>query len=98
MRERETKSAAWSPDCQARGARRSRIRSRWANFDKTWVSEAEYVDYQKLTRLFRDVASWGDNGEVALTSPGAAPVAAGSVLLPAARASRVQPVEALRSE
>ena len=49
------------------------IWSRWANFDKTWVSEAEYVDYQKLTRLFRDVASWGDNGEVALTSPGAAP-------------------------
>ena len=49
------------------------IWSRWANFDKTWVSEAEYVDYQKLTRLFRDVASWGENGEVALTSPGAAP-------------------------
>jgi putative ABC transport system permease protein len=47
--------------------------SRWANFDKTWVSEAEYVDYQKLTRLFRDVASWSENGEVALTSPGAAP-------------------------
>jgi putative ABC transport system permease protein len=41
--------------------------SRWANFDKTWVSEAEYVDYQKLTRLFRDVASWSENGEVALT-------------------------------
>ena len=43
------------------------IWSRWANFDKTWVSEAEYVDYQGMTRLFRDVASWDDNGEVALT-------------------------------
>ena len=43
------------------------IWSRWANFDKTWVSEAEYIDYQGMTRLFRDVASWGENGEVALT-------------------------------
>ncbi len=41
--------------------------SRWANFDKTWVSEAEYIDYQGMTRFFRDVASWADNGEVALT-------------------------------
>ena len=43
------------------------IWSRWANFDKTWVSEAEYIDYQGMNRLFRDVASWGENGEVALT-------------------------------
>ncbi|HEY9384422.1 MAG TPA: ABC transporter permease [Gemmatimonadales bacterium] len=43
------------------------IWSRWANFDKTWVSEAEYLDYQRMTRQFRDVASWSENGEVALT-------------------------------
>jgi predicted permease len=43
------------------------IWSRWSNFDKTWVSEAEYLDYQGMNRLFEDVASWGDNGEVAIT-------------------------------
>lgn len=43
------------------------IWSRWSNFDKTWVSEAEYLDYRRMDRLFVDVASWGDNGEVALT-------------------------------
>ncbi len=43
------------------------IWSRWSNFDKTWLSEAEYLDYQRMTRLFEDVASWGENGEVALT-------------------------------
>ena len=45
------------------------IWSRWSNFDKTWVSEAEYLDYRGLNRLFEDVASWGDNGEVAITGP-----------------------------
>ncbi len=43
--------------------------SRWSNFDKTWLSEAEYLDYQNQRRLFQDVAAWGDNGEVALTGP-----------------------------
>ena len=43
------------------------IWSRWANFDKTWLSEAEYLDYQKMDRVFQNVAAWGDNGEVALT-------------------------------
>ncbi|HEU5218949.1 MAG TPA: ABC transporter permease [Gemmatimonadales bacterium] len=45
------------------------IWSRWSNFDKTWVSEAEYVDYQGMKRVFEDVASWGENGEVAITGP-----------------------------
>ncbi len=45
------------------------IWSRWTNFDKTWVSEAEYLDYQGMNRLFEDVASWGENGEVAITGP-----------------------------
>ena len=42
------------------------IWSKWANFDKTWVSEAEFLDYQSLNRLFEDVGSWADNGEVTL--------------------------------
>lgn len=42
------------------------IWSKWTNFDKTWVSEAEYLDYQRMEQ-FEDVASWGDVGEAALT-------------------------------
>src|ERR1051325_6866709 len=53
------------------------IWSRWINFDKTWLSEAEYLDYQKLDRLFVDVASWSENGEVALAGgPGPESVSA----------------------
>src|ERR1043166_6360802 len=40
--------------------------SRWINFDKTWLSEAEYLDYRKLDRLVMDVASWSEEGEVTL--------------------------------
>jgi putative ABC transport system permease protein len=43
------------------------IWSRWNNFNKTWLSEAEFLDYEKLGRLFRSAAAWGENGEVALT-------------------------------
>lgn len=41
--------------------------SRWTNFDKTWLSAGEFLDYERLTRLFQGAASWSDNGEVALT-------------------------------
>ncbi len=43
------------------------IWSRWSNFDKTWLSAAEFLDYERLTRLFQSAASWSENGEVALT-------------------------------
>ncbi|HUX35153.1 MAG TPA: ABC transporter permease [Gemmatimonadaceae bacterium] len=43
------------------------IWSQWTNFNKTWVSPAEYLDYQKQDRLFRDVAAWGENDDVTLT-------------------------------
>ncbi len=43
------------------------IWSRWNNFDKTWLSEAEFLDYQAMTRLFQDAASWAEDGEVTLT-------------------------------
>ncbi|MEO5798325.1 MAG: ABC transporter permease [Gemmatimonadales bacterium] len=43
------------------------IWSKWTNFEKTWLSPAEYLDYQKQSRLFSDVAAWDENGEAALT-------------------------------
>jgi len=45
------------------------IWSKWSNFDKTWVSLAEYLDYQRQTQVFQDVALWTDGGEVTLTGP-----------------------------
>jgi predicted permease len=32
------------------------IWSRWQGFDKTWVSEPEYLNYRKLLRSFEDIA------------------------------------------
>lgn len=49
------------------------IWSRWSNFDRTWISPAEYVDYRGQHDLFRDVATWTDAGEVALTGPDGPP-------------------------
>jgi predicted permease len=49
------------------------IWSRWNNFDKTWLSPAEYLDYQGLRNLFEDVAAWSLPTEVALTGQGDAP-------------------------
>jgi putative ABC transport system permease protein len=43
--------------------------SKWSNFDKTWVSAAEYLDYQRQTQLFSDLALWADGSEVTLTGP-----------------------------
>lgn len=45
------------------------IWSKWTNFDKTWVSFAEYLDYQRQTQLFQDVALWNTAGEFTLTGP-----------------------------
>ena len=49
------------------------IWSRWSNFDKTWLSQDEYLDYQRQTQLFEDVGAWADAGEVAISAPGAEP-------------------------
>ena len=46
------------------------IWSRWNNFDKTWISAAEYADYQRQATLFDDVAAWTTNDEVAITGDG----------------------------
>lgn len=42
------------------------IWSKWANFDKTWVSEAEFLGYQGMKRVFEDVGTWGPGNEVTL--------------------------------
>jgi putative ABC transport system permease protein len=33
--------------------------SKWRNFDKTWVSDAEILDYKNRTQAFQDVGAWG---------------------------------------
>ncbi len=54
------------------------IWSKWTNFDKTWVSPWEFVQYRGHERIFRDVAAWGSGSGVTLTgdqSPENVPVA-----------------------
>jgi putative ABC transport system permease protein len=58
------------------------IWSRWSNFDKTWLSEAEYLDYERLDRLFQNVGAWGNNGQVALTG-GAGPESVDAMVMTA---------------
>ena len=43
------------------------IWSRWNNFEKTWVSDWEYFQYQAEGRLFKDAAAWETDGNVSLT-------------------------------
>ena len=45
------------------------IWSRWTNFDKTWVSDAEALDYRNRTQSFEDVGAWGTS-QVNLTGNG----------------------------
>jgi predicted permease len=39
-------------------SRRVAIWSRWKDFDKTWLSDAEVLDYRRLTSTLKDVAAW----------------------------------------
>ncbi len=43
------------------------IWSKWTNFDKTWVSAWELVQYRGQKRLFQDVAAWGSGSGVTIT-------------------------------
>ena len=45
------------------------IWSRWRNFDKTWVSDAEVFDYRTRMQAFEDVGAWGV-GQVNITGDG----------------------------
>ncbi|MGD9905227.1 MAG: ABC transporter permease [Vicinamibacterales bacterium] len=38
--------------------RRVQVWSRWVSFDKTWLSDQEIFDYQRLARTLTDVAGW----------------------------------------
>lgn len=42
------------------------IWSKWSNFDKTWLSEAEYLDYREQPQ-FESVAAFADGGQATLT-------------------------------
>ena len=43
--------------------------SRWVGYDKTWVSDAELLDYRRFIRSFAQVAAW-DSGQANLTGDG----------------------------
>ncbi|HSA56405.1 MAG TPA: ABC transporter permease [Gemmatimonadaceae bacterium] len=59
------------------------IWSRWTNFDKTWLSAAEYLDYRAMDRQFEDVGLWTTTGEVAITGGGDAPESVNAVAMTA---------------
>jgi putative ABC transport system permease protein len=46
--------------------RRVMLWNRWTGFDKTWLSEAEILDYQRLPRTLTAVAGWS-SGQANLT-------------------------------
>ena len=49
--------------------RRVMVWSRWVGFDKTWVGEAELLDYRRHVRSFAQVAAWA-SGQANLTGDG----------------------------
>ena len=49
--------------------RRVMVWSRWVGFDKTWVSDAELLDYRRFIHSFSQVAAW-DSGQANLTGDG----------------------------
>jgi putative ABC transport system permease protein len=49
--------------------RRVMIWSRWKDFDKTWLSEVEVLDYQRLPKTLAGVAAW-ETGQANLTGGG----------------------------
>ncbi|MGE0040988.1 MAG: ABC transporter permease [Vicinamibacterales bacterium] len=53
----------------AQPGQRVLIWSRWVSFDKTWLSDAEILDYQRLSRTMTDVAGW-TSGQQNLTGDG----------------------------
>jgi putative ABC transport system permease protein len=53
----------------AKPDRRVMVWSRWLGFDKTWVGEAELVDYRERVPSFKQVAAW-DGGQANLAGDG----------------------------
>jgi putative ABC transport system permease protein len=71
-----TRAVLLSPLPYADTERTVAIWSRWADFDKTWVSEAELLDYRR-TRSLRDVGAWSTT-QVNLTGANAEPERVGA--------------------
>lgn len=55
----------------AQPERRAMVWSRWVGFEKTWVGEAELLDYRRLIRSFSQVAAWSSE-QANLTGDGEA--------------------------
>jgi predicted permease len=56
--------------------------SKWKDFDKTWVSDGELADYQRLIPSFRSAAAWS-SGDANLTGGGAEAVRVGTAFITA---------------
>jgi len=63
------KAVLLTPLPYADADRRVMIWSRWLNFDKTWLSDQEIVDYRTFSRTMTAVAGWG-TGQQNLTGDG----------------------------
>jgi predicted permease len=59
--------------------RAAMVWSRWRGFDKTWVSDAEVLDYRTRVKAFSDVAAW-TGAQVNLTGDGD-PIRLGAALI-----------------
>src|SRR5580765_6567423 len=55
------------------------IWSKWRGFDKTWVSDAEALDYRHVS-AFVDAGAWGGS-QVNLTGEGADPARVGAAFI-----------------
>jgi putative ABC transport system permease protein len=71
-----TRAVLLSPLPYADTERTVAIWSRWADFDKTWVSEAELLDYRRA-RSLRDVGAWSTT-QANLTGANAEPERVGA--------------------
>jgi putative ABC transport system permease protein len=54
--------------------------SKWRGFDKTWVSDADALDYKSRVRSFEDAGAWGGT-QVNLTGDGADPIRVGAATI-----------------
>jgi putative ABC transport system permease protein len=48
------------------------IWSKWVSFDKTWLADAEVLDYRSRSRTLHTIAAWSD-GQINVTGGGAEP-------------------------
>jgi hypothetical protein len=56
------------------------IWSKWRGFDKTWVSDAEALDYRTRIHAFEDAGAWNGT-QVNLTGDGVDPVRVGAAFV-----------------